>query len=369
MHGTDPADLAGSLRGVRVISMAEQYPGPLCTMLLVDLGAEVILIERPDGGDPQRNANPWLFRSTGADKVSVTLDLKDADDRAAAHALVASAEVFVEGFRPGVAARLGMGFEELSALNPRLIYCSISGYGQDGPYRDLSGHNINYEAVSGLLDRVADDASAQRHDASGVPFGDVTSGLMAALGIVAGLRSVEQSGMPVRLDVSMTDALVLSLGPQATRALNGDRPWSTREPAYGLFPCADGTLALGISYEDHFWQSLCRHLRLPDLESLRRTERLRDARALRERVAVVLAGESVQHWLDALGAEVPCSRARRLVDLEGDPQLAHRGVFAEATDEDGQAFLTVASPFGRHHPDRSRRVPALGSTAVEEVAR
>jgi crotonobetainyl-CoA:carnitine CoA-transferase CaiB-like acyl-CoA transferase len=361
--GSTPASTGvdSSLRGVRVVSLAENYPGPLCTQLLCDLGAEVIQVERP-GGDPQRAINPWLFRSASLGKASVELDLKTEAGLEAARRLADTAQVFVEGFRPGVIDRLGLGFAAMSQRNPRIVYCSISGYGQTGPYRDLSGHNVNYEAATGVLDAVLRPELGVTHFPSGPPTGDITSGTIAALGIVAGLRKVSEGGGPVYLDVAIADSLAMTVAPNITRALNGDEPWPIREPAYGLFECSDGSLALGINYEDHFWRHVCAVLALNELAGLSREARVDRRHEIRRRIATILRERPVQYWLDAFGDLVPCSPVRHLGEVGEDPQIVARGLIIDARDEHGRRFQTVASPFARGVTDRE--VPALGAAAA-----
>ena len=356
-----------SLSGIRVISMAEQYPGPLCTQLLADLGAEVIQFERPSG-DPQRGVNEWLFRNASIGKKSMVLDLKHEGDRERAHELVESAQVFIEGFRPGVVDRLGMDFRTLSEINPHLVYCSISGYGQTGPYRFLSGHNVNYEAVAGALDASIDPDLKMEYFSAAPPLGDIVSGMTAALGIVAGLRATQAGGEAIYLDVSIVDSLALALAPNITRALNGVNPWSVREPAYGIFECSDGWVALGISYEDHFWQHLCVVLGFDDLAPLARSERLERKGEIRVRIDATLRERPSAFWVEQFGDLVPCSPAHRLTDVERDPQIKSRGLIVDAEDELGRPFRTVASPFARISGDvdeRERRVPRLGSANGE----
>jgi hypothetical protein len=141
-------ELTYALDGLRVISMAEQYPGPYATLILADLGADVILVERPQGGDPARQFAPF-FEALNRNKRSIALDLKSPEGRAAVERLVSRSDVFLEGFRPGTAKRLGLGYDTLTSINPRLVYASISGYGQDGPYRDRTGHDISYQGRLG----------------------------------------------------------------------------------------------------------------------------------------------------------------------------------------------------------------------------
>jgi crotonobetainyl-CoA:carnitine CoA-transferase CaiB-like acyl-CoA transferase len=335
--------------------MAEQFPGPACTQLLAGLGARVILIERPGQGDPQRVVGPWLFRFAGRGKESIELDLKTGEDRDLMRRMVSKADVFIEGFRPGVMSPLGFDADTVLGLKPSIVYCSISGYGQSGPYRDAAGHNINYEAIAGLLEpflgRPEGDAFL-----GGPPWGDILSGLVAAVGIVAAVRQAETTGVGARLDLSILDSLVYALGPTFTRHLNGAPGWSARESSYGIFRCRDGHVALGINHEDHMWRALCRETRLDDLSSLNHDERLARRGEIRNALEARLAAEPVAHWVARLSSTGACSRINRLDDVPADPQVQHRGLFVTATDENGQDFTTVRSPFG----DSRGLVPPLG---------
>jgi crotonobetainyl-CoA:carnitine CoA-transferase CaiB-like acyl-CoA transferase len=169
------------LTGVRILCLAEQYPGPYATLLLADLGAEVIIVERPGGGDPAR-LFPSFHGALNRNKRSLALDLKDEVDRARLFRLVETADVFMEGFRPGTISRLGFGPETLRAAHPRLVYVSISGFGQDGPYRDRPAHDLSYQAAAGLLSQMTGTTAST--PPSDIAIGDLSSGLFAALGIV-----------------------------------------------------------------------------------------------------------------------------------------------------------------------------------------
>ena len=153
MTVTTDSDAARPLAGMRVVSMAEQYPGPYATMIMSDLGAEVVIVERPGTGDPARQFPPF-FAALNRGKRSVAIDMKTSEGVAALRRLVANADIFLEGFRPGTADRLGIGWEELRAVNDALVYVSISGFGQDGPYRLRPAHDLSYQAAAGLLGEV-----------------------------------------------------------------------------------------------------------------------------------------------------------------------------------------------------------------------
>ncbi|MEO1292804.1 MAG: CaiB/BaiF CoA-transferase family protein, partial [Pseudomonadota bacterium] len=187
------------LAGLKVVSMAEQYPGPFCTMMLSDFGADVIQVERPGTGDPSRFMASF-YEALNRGKRSRALDARKPDDRDALLALLDQADVFLEGFRPGKLAKFGLGWEDLSARNPQLIYCSISGFGQTGPYRDRPAHDITYQGVGGALDERIDGS------VTGAPpgflLGDTTAALYATIGILTALQGRERTGMGTFIDVS-----------------------------------------------------------------------------------------------------------------------------------------------------------------------
>jgi crotonobetainyl-CoA:carnitine CoA-transferase CaiB-like acyl-CoA transferase len=358
-------DLSSALNGITVLSLAEQFPGPLCTRLLADLGAEIIQLERPSGGDPQRRANPWLFRFAGIGKKSVALDLKDTDAYSAAHQLAERCDVLVEGFRPGVMQRLQLSYDAVREFNPKVVYCSISGYGQEGPYRDLTGHNINYEAISGYLEPYT--SGTYEYFTGGPPWGDVISGALATSGILAGLRQAEQTGTGTFVDISITDSLIFGLGGVLTRHANGGETWPLREGGYGLFQCSDGHIALGIAHEDHFWRALCALLDLEQYAGLDHLQRIEQRDELRTAIGARLILQPVDYWVQAMGEEIPCSRVNRTADVADDPQIVHRHLFTDARDEAGESFITVRSLFGG--PEVApRSVPALGRHTRDVLA-
>ena len=255
------------LSGLRVLDLSIWRPGPYATSLLVALGADVLKIE-PPGGDPMRHY-AGLFEPINAGKRSTVLDLKDGDDNERALELATEADVLVEGFRPGVMARLGLDHVAVRALNPALVYCSISGYGQDDPRAGLPGHDVNYQAWAGAL---TPEGGAGR--TSPLPVADLAAGLTAAFGICAAVLGRGVTGAGTYLDISMTDVLATWTG----RAGGGDGPAagpgsdagpadpeSEAVPGYGLFATADGgQVALGVVNEQHFWSALCTELGLEE---------------------------------------------------------------------------------------------------------
>jgi crotonobetainyl-CoA:carnitine CoA-transferase CaiB-like acyl-CoA transferase len=249
---------------MRVLDLSIWRPGPYATSLLVALGADVLKVE-PPGGDPMRQYGV-LFESINAGKRSVVLDLKDGDDRARALELAIEADALVEGFRPGVMARLGLDVATVREANPALVYCSISGYGQDDPRAALPGHDVNYQAWAGALTPEGGTASMPR-----LPIADLAGGMSAAFGICAAVLGRQATGRGAYLDVSMTDVLATWTG----RSGGADGATSDRSaapqpvPGYGLFATADGgQIALGVLSEQHFWSSLCAELGLDDVADL-----------------------------------------------------------------------------------------------------
>jgi crotonobetainyl-CoA:carnitine CoA-transferase CaiB-like acyl-CoA transferase len=247
------------LTGMRVLDLAAWRPVPHATQILADLGAEVLKVE-PPGGDPMRGY-PEIFASVARGKRSVVIDLRTDAGRARAVALARDADVVCEGWRPGVAERLGVGYAQLGADRPELIYCSISGYGQTGPWRDVPGHDVDFQALGGALaPRAGEDAQVPR-----VPIADLESGTLAALLVCAAWARRIATGVGERIDVAMADVVAWWVGPRAATAQSGRTARTTGSPGYGLFRAADGEwLALGVLSEDHLWRAICRALTLDE---------------------------------------------------------------------------------------------------------
>ena len=286
------------LAGTKVLDMSIWRPGPYATSLLAALGADVLKVE-PPGGDPMRYYGS-LFDEINAGKRSIVLDLKDGTDRARSFELAQQADVVVEGFRPGVMARLGFGDPDVRAANPGIVYCSISGYGQDGFRAALPGHDVNYQAWSGALTPEGGVGTMPR-----LPAADLASGVTAALGICAALLGRASSGVGAYLDVSMTD--VMSTWTGRTGATAGFPEASTSEaqavPGYGLFATADDRqVSVGVVNEQHFWSRLCQELGLDDVAELDFETRSGRGGELQKDVAAAIAGRERDDLVAALVA-------------------------------------------------------------------
>ena len=358
------------LAGIRVVSLAEQYPGPYATLLLGDLGAEVILVERPGVGDPARQF-PAFHAALNRGKQSVALDLKSDEGKQHLRRLIASADVLMEGYRPGTMARLGFGYDAMAQLNPRLVYVSISGFGQDGPYRDRPAHDISYQALAGFLFRHAELGSVE--EPGSIAVGDLSSGMFAAVGTLAALLERARSGKGKYIDVSMTDGLVSWMSVMLGPVMNG-APLADigAEPAYGVFKCADGKLlTLSIAHEDWFWRPLCELLGLPDAAGFNRNERVARNETLQRQVAAVLATRNRDDWAEKLDAAgIPWGPVNTLDEVAADPHFRARGLFREVMNGDGARHHHVAQPliFSGEHPGPRSGVPGLGEH-TEQVLR
>lgn len=240
------------LRGITVLDLTRLLPGPYCTQQLAQLGATVIKIEDPNGGDYARSLAPELFEVVNRGKQSVTLDLRAAEDVENFKEMVKTADVVIESFRPGVMAKLGCDYHTLSTINPQLVYAAITGYGQDGPYRDRAGHDMNYLATAGVLEQIGNAGHAPA--LSNVQIADLAGGAMnAAIGILAAVIGAQKSGQGEFVDISMTDG-ALAMNTVALAAINktgqsparGDDMLSGSLPNYRVYKCRDGKyLAVG----------------------------------------------------------------------------------------------------------------------------
>lgn len=357
------------LTGVVVLSLAEALPGLYATLLLAELGADVIMVERPGKGDPARML-PELFNALARNKRSVTLDLKIPKDRDCFKDLVAKADVVMEGYSPGTVSRLGVDYSHLCEVNPKLIYASISGYGQTGPYRDRVGHDLSYQGVVGF----AADHAAQPAPTPEYPTADMTASMFAALSVVSALFGRQRTGVGTYIDVAMADGLLSWMTPMLGPIMNGEASMDTQHsPGYGSFSCADGSvLSLSIAFEDHFWKSLCSVLDLPQLSALLHAERMLDSYRLREQVRQKILTRSRAEWSEIFdAARVPWSPIHAVIDVPGDPHLQARGMFDTLLKSSGeqQRYIASSFQFSSWSRIRGKAAPALGENNSEILGR
>ncbi len=331
---------------MRVLDAGIWRPVPHATQMLADLGAEVLKIE-PPGGDPMRTF-PQLFRDVAGHKRSVEIDLRTDEGRARALELVGEADVFCEGWRPGVAERLGVGYEAVRIVNPSIIYCSVSGYGQTGPNVQRPGHDVNYQALAGALaSRDGEVPVIPR-----VPLADLAAGTMAAFCIAAAWSKKIRTGEGERIDVAMADVVASWSGTSSGNVLR-DRTQPTRGSAgYGVFACADGGwITLAVISEDHFWQAVCDALELSaDLRGLMHLERLDRFDECQAAITDACARLTRADALERLTrAGAPVAPVFDSAEMVADDQFRSRQVVFDAGD--GTARLGFPARL-REHPPR-----------------
>lgn len=358
--------MALPLDGVTVVSLAHQYPGPFAAMLLSDLGADVLVVERPDGGDPTRAFAPFhsaLARGTR----SVALDLKAEVGRAAFRVLLNGADAFLEGFRPGTMHRLGLGPESVTRECPHLVYISVSGFGQDGPDRHRSGHDLTYQAEAGMLYEHLPPAAPP--SAPALALGDLSAGMFAAQAVLAGMVQRARTGRGCYVDVAMTDCLTTLLTAHLGPVVNDSGPPGfPYEPGYGVFVTADGAyLALGVAHEDHFWRALCDVTGMVADGGMNSAERFTAHTRLRAALAEQVATKPVSEWERLLThADVPFGRLRSLAEVPSSPQARARHRFTVPLNSPTGPTVHVRQPLvvdGVAAGPRSG-TPALGEHTV-----
>ncbi|MGH7788877.1 MAG: CaiB/BaiF CoA transferase family protein [Candidatus Binatia bacterium] len=338
------------LANLRLLDLSRQLPGPFCSTVLADLGMDTLVIANPT--DPFGMGIPFL----GRNKRSMTLNLKSAAGREIFLRLVDEADVVLEGFRPGVTQRLGIDYATLSARNPRLIYCAISGYGQDGPYRDRVGHDVNYLGFGGVLNFIG--GAEGPPVIPGVQIADIGGGaLMAAIGILSAVVARQTSGRGQMVDIAMLDGAVMwnvyhlllhMLGQHPQR---GTAQLTGRYPCYAVYETRDGRYVTVGAYESFFWARLCRHFGREDY-----VEKQWDESARAEMLAFfrdAFRAKTLAEWMAELGeVEICFGPVNDVDDVYADPQLRHRGMVIE---RDGQR--TIGNPIRLSETPASIRTP------------
>ncbi|WP_341643901.1 CaiB/BaiF CoA transferase family protein [Thauera sp. SDU_THAU2] len=370
---------AKPLDGIRILDFTQLLPGPMCTLHLADMGADVIKIE-PPGGEagrgPAGTPVSHFFHTVNRNKRSIALDLRAPGAREVVHRLAASADVVVEGFRPGVMARLGIGYEDLKAINPRLVYCAISGYGQDGPLAQLGGHDINYQSYAGILEQSA--APGGPPHPGNFPIADLAGGaLSAAMAILAALFDARRSGQGRFIDVSMTDC-ALALNTQPLASLHtwkqpvpaGHDTLSGGLPCYGTYQTADGRhLAVG-ALEPKFWQAFCAAAGCPELGKSGWAAGKSGA-AVRAQVAAIVKARTLAEWIEVFdGMDACVSPVLRIDEVLAHPLTKARGMTVDTPVPDGSSVPCFAFPVKMSDfAFTLDRVPPAAGQHDEEVLR
>lgn len=329
----------GPLAGVRVLDLSELLPGPFLTQSMVELGADVLKVERPNG-DAARRMAPALFEAVNRGKRCFNADLKHDAQRSQVLALVDEADVLVEAYRPGVLDRLGLGYDTLAARNPRLVYVSLTGYGASGPRAQWPGHDINYLAASGSVALASGGGQGNGTPAFPMPVADLGGAVYALASVNAALFQRERSGRGQRLDVSLTDCMLhwmntrlVAFRHNGAHDLAAQRRTVSARPAYGVFTCRDGLPLSIAALEDHFWQALVQALPLDAWrgdEHASYARRMPHAQAINRSIGEALATlDRAEATAVLAGADVPVFEVLAPGELPEGEQFAARGLYTD----------------------------------------
>jgi alpha-methylacyl-CoA racemase len=369
------------LTGIRVLDLTRNLPGPLATLHLADMGADVIRIETLTGDDPVPLSAPFstssypgelLHCALNRNKRSVAIDLKLPEGIAVLRRMVPQTDVIVEGFRPGVVDRLGIGYQQVLAFNSNIVYCSISGYGQTGPYRDWAGHDINYMAIAGVLDQIGADGEAPV--VPNLQVGDLLGGsLTAVMAILAALVDVKTGGAGRHLDVSMTDSLLshsvvalaatFGLGRAPKR---GQAALSGGLACYNVYRTKDDRYVAVGALERKFWETLCDRIGRPDLKP-KQLATGEEARWVKEQLRSIFSAQTRDYWTRELAAADCC--VTPVLDLEEavrNEQIQARNLLVYEPDNNGNS-LHVKLPVKMSDFDATveKAAPRLGENSED----
>ncbi len=363
------------LEGVRVLDMGQFLPGPYCAQILSDMGAEVVKLESP-GGDPMRKFGPLgidglslFYKGINAGKTVISLDMKSDDGKTAFSALLEAADVLVESFRPGTLERLGFASAHIKTLNPRLIHCALSGFGQSGPYRARAGHDINYMALAGGL---AASGTAEKPVFAAPPVADFASGSQAASAVLSALFGRERSGKGCYLDMSITESVLAWQGMNLT-ACNTENHQPERAEnllnggaaCYQIYRTRDGRFISLGAIEAKFWANFCTALDRPDWVA-RQDEPLPQS-ALIDEVASEIAQQDLSHWQERLDPVDCCFHTVvEIAEVAEHPQVSARGMLAPDPESPGVVQALYPAWLDGNPPEA--RVPVKTAGCDEVLA-
>jgi crotonobetainyl-CoA:carnitine CoA-transferase CaiB-like acyl-CoA transferase len=377
----------GALNGLKVLDLTRVLAGPTCTQMLGDLGAEVIKIERPGSGDDTRGfAPPYVprtqesayFVGVNRNKKSVTLDISKPEGQAIIHKLLAECDILVENFKVGALAKYGLGWEELKDKYPRLIYCSITGFGQTGPYAPRPGYDALIQAMGGVMSLTGEiEGEPQK---VGVPVADVFSGLYGCIGILAAVNHRHATGQGQRIDIGMLDASVAWLANQASNFIaTGENPkrLGNQHPnivPYQVFPTKDGYIVLSVGNDPTF-ERFCKLTGqeglLQDPRFATNAKRVENRQFVTDTLTPVMRSRTTKEWVSALeAAKIGCGPINTLKDVFADPQVQARGVVVEMEHASSETVQVVANPvrLSATPPSYRSAAPTLGQHTEEVLA-
>jgi crotonobetainyl-CoA:carnitine CoA-transferase CaiB-like acyl-CoA transferase len=362
----------GLLNGLKMLDLSRLLPGPYCSLLLADLGMEVLKVEDPELGDYSRfmglmgKRDSAIFQSLNRNKKSMTLNLKKKEGREIFHKLIETYDIVLEGFRPGVMDRLGIGYRELERKNPRVILCSLSGYGQDGPYRERSGHDINYIGLGGVLDIIGQKNGDPV--VPGVQIGDLGGGgMMAAIAILAAALCRERTGKGQCLDISMLDGVISWLSMHAGKYFmdkelpkKGQMPLSGRYACYQVYRTKDERhMSLG-ALEPKFWKNFCEAIGRQDLtdkQYIEGEERLR----IIDEIQTIFKAKNQEVWVHFFkNVDACCEPVLTFEEVFQHPQVLHRKMVVASEHPVEGKVLQVGNPIKSSEYPPEIRIPSPG---------
>jgi crotonobetainyl-CoA:carnitine CoA-transferase CaiB-like acyl-CoA transferase len=376
-----------ALEGIKVMDFCRNAPGMFCTMVLGDLGAEVLMVERPMTGDraeyeravsgittPEEERKHATYNALQRNKRSIALNLKEPEAQRICYRLAKDTDVVVEGFRPGVMDRLGVGYQKLQEVNPRIVYCSISGYGQDGPYAGMAGHDLNYISLAGALGLIGPSESEKPAIPLNLLADYAGGGLCGAVSVLAALLAREQTGRGQYVDVAMTEgvlymlaAVVSSYFAQGVLPRRGANRLNGGAPYYNVYQTKDGKHLTVAAIEPWFWVNLCRALGREELASEQ------DARGRRRREVFDILERTFRtrtrdEWFELLkDKDISVGKVNTLEEALADPQVAHRNMVVEieAPDLPSRRVRQVGMPF--HLSETPGQVRHVGSVTGQHT--
>lgn len=369
--------MTNPLNGIRVLDLSRMLPGPYCSMMLADLGAEVIKIEEPKIGDPTRHSPPMIdgrsatFLQVNRNKKSIALDLKQPEGRDLFLKLASTADCVLEQFRPGVVERLGVDYSAVAAVNPKVVYCSLTGFGQNGPHRERSGHDLNYLALSGVLGLTTDEHG--KPVIPGVQVADLAGGMIAAFAMLAALLARERTGRGQYIDVSMFDVMLSMLPVPAahhfagkTIEVGGKYALSGAYPFYSVYETSDEKFMTLGALEPKFWANFCVKAGREDLIS-RQFDSGGERESLFEEVRAIFKSQTQEEWITKMSdADCCCepvlsmseafdhaqTRAREMIHEPASKQLG----FSYKMSDTPPHSLTPAPMLGEHTDELLREI-------------
>ena len=377
----------GPLKGLRVVDLTRVLAGPTCTQMLGDLGAEVIKIERPEAGDDTRGfAPPFMpntresayFVGVNRNKKSITLDIAKPEAQAIVHKLLENADILVENFKVGALAKYGLGYEQLKEKYPGLIYCSITGFGQTGPYAPRPGYDALIQAMGGVMSLTGEiEGEPQK---VGIPVADLFAGLYGTIGILAALRHKQETGQGQQIDIGMLDTHVAWLANQGMNYLaTGQNPprLSNQHPnivPYQVFPTADGYMVLSIGNDPTF-ERFCKNFGLEHLLADERyatnAARVQNRALVTDTLTAVTKTMPTDEWISKLEAlKIGCGPINTLDRVFADPHVQAREMLVKMDHASGQEVTVIANPvkLSVTPPDYRSAAPVLGQHTEEVLA-